>query len=177
MPRLFSLLFRLRLQAVLRPVFVVAVFVLTLNTSLASADTDVPNWNAASIQEYFETYPKATERLEELNRIILSLDADTPTPIRIEFDLKKLVTLTDIANKQQSADFATEVFRKYPRSQFESDVQFADTMAKIVQALAKSQDVNLAYDIVQQMREIVYQNPDAYLSYKIDASLVEIYND
>jgi len=95
--------------------------------------------------------------------------------VRIELDLRRLVTLTDIGDSQNSAKFANEMHQKYRLSNFESDKLYADTMAKIIQAFAKTQNIGLSYEIIQDMRERDHHNPNQYLSYQIDKSLIEIY--
>ena len=163
---------------------IVASCLLFQTSAYASEPTDKSNrpailhaYDIESIQAHIQKFPRASERLEEIDHIISTLDSNIPTSVRIELDLKKLVTLTDIADLQNSAEFAIEIYEKYPNEQFGSREQYADTMAKIIQALAKSRNISTSYKIVQNMREVAYHEPNAYLSYKIDESLLEIYNE
>ena len=125
--------------------------------------------------DHIEDFQKASERLEEIDRIISTLDSSTDMEVRIELDLRRLVTLTDIGDTQNSTLFASKMHAKYTRSEFESDKLYADTMTKIIQAFAKTRNISSSYDIIQDMNEAFHHNPDPYLNYKIDKSLVEIY--
>ena len=83
--------------------------------------------------------------------------------------------LGDISDTQLTADFAYQIYEKYKREEYQTDIQYGDMMQQIVQAVAKTGQLDLAFEIVQSLRESVYQNPSVYLDFAIEKSLMEIY--
>jgi len=50
-------------------------------------------------------------------------------------------------------------------------------MQQIVQAVSKTEDIALAFEIIQQLRESLYQDPSTYLSFIVDKSFMEMVRD
>lgn len=124
--------------------------------------------------EHILSRPNSPDLLEEVDFILNNLDASTPISIRIDLESWKLESIPD-EETQRSADYAKGLYDKYAREDYSSDIQYGTTIYEMVQAFAKTQNINLAYEIVQDLRESVYAKPSIYLEYVIDLCLMEIY--
>ena len=124
--------------------------------------------------EHILSQPNSPDLLEEVDFILNNLDASTPVSIRIDLESWKLQAIPD-EETQRSADYARGLYDKYTREDYSSDIQYGKTIHEMVQAFAKTQNINLAYEIVQDLRESVYAKPSIYLEYVIDLCLMEIY--
>jgi len=143
--------------------------------------SSVPHAHADETQDYkaifsyLEQIKDDPNYIDKFDKIVHSLDDDTPTHILINLDLRKLKALTDITTTRESSEFAREIYMKYDASDYVSDKQYGETMEEIVQSSAKSLDFSLSLEIVQQLRERTYYTPNPYLSFIIDRCLMEIY--
>ena len=127
-------------------------------------------------QDQAEDLVKTSEELViDIETVIKNLDVNDTTEKRIYLDLWKLKALADIGDAQATADFALEIYNKYNREDYSTEVLYGDTMQQLVQALSKTLELNTSFEIVQTMRESVYQTPSSYLNFIIDKSLMEIF--
>lgn len=150
-----------------------------LFTSAAWADTPIEDvkvtLNITELKQRLISFERSPELVGEIENIIAKLDPDAPVNVRIELDLWKLKALTDVSDTQLSTDFAYKMYKSYSRTDYASDEQYGDTMQQMVQAFSKTIDFDLAFEIVQTLRESIYNTPNAYLSFIIDKCLMEIY--
>ena len=150
-----------------------------LFTSAAWADTPIEDakvtLNITELKQRLESFERSPELVGEIEGMIAKLDPNAPVNVRIELDLWKLKALTDVSDTQLSTDFAYKMYKTYSRTDYASDEQYGDTMQQMVQAFSKTFDFDLAFEIVQTLRESVYSHPNAYLSFIIDKCLMEIY--
>ena len=128
-----------------------------------------------SLKTELEQFHRSPELVDEIDMLINTLGDDTPITARIELDLWKLKALTDIDAKQAAADFAYGVYQKYEREDYSSEEQFGDTMQQIVQVIAKTDDIDLAFEVIQKLQESLYHTPSTYLSFITDKIFMEIY--
>ena len=128
-----------------------------------------------SLKTELEKFHRSPELVDEIDMLINTLGDDTPITARIELDLWKLKALTDIDAKQAAADFAYGVYQKYKREDYLSEEQFGDTMQQIVQVIAKTDDIDLAFEIIQKLQDSLYDAPSTYLSFITDKIFMEIY--
>jgi len=151
--------------------FVISIF----STQALGRQTDANVVDFASIQNGLATIQESPELLEAVDRTIASLGSNTPVSTRISLDLWKLKILNDISDTERTSDFGKYIYQTYERSDYLSEEQFGDTMQQIVQAISKTLDLDLSFEIIRDLRERVYKTPSPYLSFIIDRSLMEIY--
>lgn len=118
---------------------------------------------------------RSPELIIEIDKISDSLDANAPKSFRIDLDLFKLDVLSKIGDFEDAADLAAKIYMTHHRNSFLSDKEYGDTMYQIVESLAKTDNLGISYDIIQKLRMSIYEQPDAYLSFIIDKSLIEVY--
>ena len=146
----------------------------TLASSAQENETRI-GIDVESLKDELSQFHRSPELASEIGKIIETLENDTPVATRIDLDLWKLKALGDVSNAQAAADFAYEIYKKYNREEYVSEQQFGDTMQQIVQAVSKTEDIALAFEIIQQLRESLYQDPSTYLSFIVDKSFMEIH--
>lgn len=128
-----------------------------------------------SIKAQLSPFYKSPSLVDEIDIVIADLPEDTDVSIRIELDLWKLRALADISDTPRTTAFAEYIYETYSPEDYYSEVQYGDTMQQVVQALSKTQGIDLSFEIVQNLRVNVYNQPSAYLSFIIDKCLMEIY--
>jgi len=146
----------------------------TFNTTAQTNDAQI-TLDVDALKADLAKFHRSPELVDQIDNIINTLGSETPTATRIELDLWKLKGLADVSDTQMAADFAYEMYQKYSREEFKSEIQFGDTMQQIVQAVTKTDNLELSFRIVENLRESLYQDPSAYLSFIIDKILMEIY--
>jgi len=105
---------------------------------------------------------------------VAGLPDDTSIKKRIELDSWRLAAIPD-DETEMSANLARHMYKTYKRGDYASDEKYGRSLHEMVQAFAKTNNIDLAYDIVQNLRESVYHEPSIYLDYVIDLCLMEIY--
>ena len=169
----------------LKRVFVNATFVrllvammlvtgINFEASAQAGDTHI-KVDIQSLKAELEKSQRTPELVDEIDTIRNTLGDDTPVSARIELDLWKLKALTDIDAKQAAADFAYDIYQKYKREDYISEEQFGDTMQQIVQVIVKTDDIDLAFEIIQKLQDSLYDAPSTYLSFITDKIFMEIY--
>ena len=132
---------------------------------------DVP----ALQERYTDYYSTPNELITKIDSIIAGLDDSVPVTTRIKLDNWRLIALTDIIDTRVSSDFAKELYKKYDREDYADDELFAKIMNDLIQALTKTLDLDICFEIIEDLRKAAYQNPNVYLDLMIDMSLMEIY--
>ena len=118
---------------------------------------------------------RSPELIRELDRIIGSLDEAAPKLFRVELDLYKLDSLAKAGDPSVAAAHAAEIYAHHPRESFPSDFEYGDTMYQIVESLAKTDNLDISYDIIQKLRFGLYDEPNHYLNFIINKSLIEVH--
>lgn len=151
------------------------IFTLALLATPANAQAKNQSPNIDSLQQDLADFQNSPELIIEIDKIIDGLNQEASLISRIDLDLWKLKSLNDVSDTRKTSDFAISIYKKYTREDYASDEQFGDTMQQIVQAFSKTKELDLALEIIQSLRESVYEDPNAYLSFIIDKSRMEIY--
>lgn len=123
-------------------------------------------------KDYFEN---PDELIVKIDNVIESLDASEPIETHIRLDLWRLKTLTDYTDTRISSDYAKELYAKYNRESYDSKILYGETMGEIIQALTKTLDLDLCFEIIENLRATTYEAPSVSLDLLIDKSLMEIY--
>ena len=167
---------RIKASASLFTYILLALFFTGMSfTSSAQTDEAQVEFSIETIKADLGSLESSPQLIDEINAVIDALEPDTPVTTRIELDLWKLDVLTKISTEQLAAEFAYETYEKYARADYRSEEQFGDTMQQIVRIVAKADNIELALDIVQNLRESLYQTPSTYLSFVVDTIFMEIY--
>lgn len=127
------------------------------------------------IKQQLHHLNRSPELIRQLDKIIDGLDETAPKIFRVELDLFKLDVLAKIGEVETAATLAQSIFTEHPRESFPSDIEYGDTMYQIVESLAKTGNLGIAYEIIQKMRMSLYNKPINYLSYILDKSLIEVH--
>lgn len=144
----------------------------------AQAENDVAQapLDVAALQAmYKDHYKTPDELIAKIDSISDDLAPSEPESTYIRLDLWRLKTLTDNTDTHISSNFAKELYAKYDRESYESDVLFGETMSEIIQALTKTMDLDLCFQIIEELRATTYETPNVRLDLLIDQSLMEIY--
>ncbi len=115
--------------------------------------------------------PELVVRIDEINN---SLKSDAPKMLSIELNLFKLDVLSKIGEFEAAAELANDIYSSTPREFYPSEKHYGDTMYQVVESLAKTDNLGIAYKIILKLRASIYKNPDAYLNFILDKSLVEV---
>jgi len=141
-----------------------------------SASTDVPqSYDINAVKT--ELYPlnRSQQQIVEIDKIINSLDNSAPQMFRVELDLFKLDALAKTEDSSIAAQHAEKIYMEHPRSSFPSDIEYGDTMYQIVESLAKTDNLAIAYNIIQSLRRDLFRDPNDYLSFILEKSLIEVH--
>ena len=163
-------------------VLIVAFFsVLIFFTNYQSAYGAEKNWHINDYKASLSHIERSPELVARIDKAIANLPRGAKLKTEIDLHLWKLVVLaklqeTEMALGSESAgQVAAEIFDKYDREMYDSERHYGRTMYQVVESLVKTDQRDLSYDIIQHLRESVYDNPSDYLSYTIDRCLIEVY--
>ncbi|MEP6343807.1 MAG: ATP-binding protein [Maricaulaceae bacterium] len=124
---------------------------------------------------YKDYYNTPNELISKIDSIIDGLDESEPIITRIRLDNWRLIALTDIIDTRVSSDFAKKIYAKYDRDDYANDELYAKIMNDLIQALTKTLDLDICFEIIKNLRTAAYENPSVALDLMIDMSLMEIY--
>ena len=142
--------------------------------SAESAESAEANWTIADYKDYYNDLQRSPELLAAIDRSLAGLSADSPLITRVNLLLWKLDVLVPLTDAGSASEFASGIFTAHQREDYASDKDFGDSMYQIVESLAKTSDQSVAYDVIQNLRESVYQKPSVYLNFTIDRCLIEL---
>lgn len=120
---------------------------------------------------YLKRSPDLVAKLDEIKD---SLNSDAPKMLGIDIDLFKLDVLSKIGEFEAAAELAEELYSSYPREFYPSERRYGDTMYQIVESLAKTDNLGIAYKIINKLHESNHTKPSTYLSFVLDKSLIEV---
>ena len=139
------------------------------------------NWTITDYKDSLVHIDRSPELVLQIDRAIETLPKDAPQSTEIDLHLWKLVVLAKLQEANAATglmtagEVASEIYSTYDREMYDSEVHYGETMYQIVESLSKTDQRDISYDIIQNLRESVYDNPSHYLSYTIDRSLIEVY--
>ena len=133
------------------------------------------HYDIAKVKTDLSPLNRSPKLIVELDKLIDSVDAKAPKMFRVELELFKLDVLAKIADPSVAAKQAEKIYADHPRGSFSSDVEYGDTMYQIVESLAKTDNLGISYNIIQKLRLSLYENPNSYLAFIVDKSLIEVY--
>ena len=128
-----------------------------------------------TLEKQFSNLHRSPEIVAEIENVIYSLNSDAEITYRIDLDWWKLRALADVGDTRATSNFALQIYNNYDLQDYRSKVQFGDVMQEVVQAFTKTKELEVALEIIQEMRESVYSTPNTYLSFIIDKCLMEVY--
>ena len=156
--------------------FMAIVFSLTLFLAVPqSAHAVNKNWQIDDYKESLSGIERSPALIAAIDHAIDTLPKGTTLKTEIDLYLWKLVVLAKTQESDAAAELASEIYNKYDRKDYESERHFGATMFQIIESLAKTEQLDVSYDIIRHLRVNVYENPNDYLSYIIDQALIEVY--
>ena len=132
-------------------------------------------YDIEAIESALHPLHQSPEFIVELDKIIESLDETAPKMFRVELDLYKLDALAKNGHPSVAAAHAAKIYADHPRESFSSDVDYGNTMYKIVESLAKTDNLDISYDIIQKLRFGLYDDPNNYLDFIVKKSFIEVH--
>lgn len=132
-------------------------------------------YDIAAVKKRLSPLNRSPKLIEEIDKISLSLDKSAPKMFRVELDLFKLDALAKSEDLSAAGEFAAKIYANHPRDTFASDVEYGDTMYQIVESLAKTDNLDISYDIIRTLRVDLYHNTNKYLSFILEKSLIEVH--
>ena len=164
------------LRRLFLPVVLVFALLFSISHSSASASPSQAKIDVTALQAKYKGYYKTSnELIEKIDSVIKNLDENEPAVTRIQLDLWRLKSLTDITDTRVISNFAKEFYHKYALEDYQSDLLFGSAMSEIIQALTKTLELDLCFKIIENLRSKAYENPNPALDLMIDQSLMEIY--
>ena len=163
---------------------ILALVALTLGTSQACANQlrgpythsvkHQTHQDIKAIKAKLSYLRRSPELVIEIDEIQDGLKADAPKMLSIELDLFKLDVLSKIGEFEAAAELADDIYSSRPREYYPSEKRYGDTMYQVVESLAKTDNLGIAYEIILKLRASIYNTPDTYLNFILDKSLVEV---
>lgn len=155
--------------------FITVCFSLFILFTPNTAFADKKNWDFSDYVDHLTHIKTSPALVIAIDDAINDLPHDGKLSTEIDLHLWKLVILSKINEGKAAAEVAAEIHNQYDRDMYRDEVHYGRTMYQIVESLAKTDEINFSYEIIQHMRESVYENPSVFLEFMIDRCLIEVY--
>ena len=157
--------------------YFVAIFFVALLTSAAPTQTFAADkdWTYHDYKQSLSHIERSPALVRAIDNAIDTLPVGTTTKTEIDLRLWQLDILVKLNQPQAATTTASEIYTTYDRKMFDSEENYGRTMYQIVESLAKTDQLDIPYKIIQHLRESVYNDPSDFLTYIIDKSLIEVY--
>jgi len=133
------------------------------------------NWTLTDYKKSLNHIQRSPALVRAIDNALDKLPEGAKRKTEIDLHLWKLDVLVKLNQSVDAAKVASDIYTKYDRHMFNHEEHYGQSMYSIVESLAKTDQLDVSYKIIQNLRESVYNEPSDFLTYIIDKALIEVY--